>query len=264
MIKKVVFLFFLLIPSFFFAEEKNIISRQTYKAIDIESISVNVLFENIYVSTIYGDEILIEIGSNNNQFLPIISQQDSCLKIKTNERNSWSPNSGTYCSIYIYVPFDYVPDNYDFIVSYGKISLQNITATNFIKLNGGEKEAVLSNLKTDYFCYIAYNEAGKEVVISNLDCTYFEIRGFVGDISLSLAKAPEASSIIRTKEGAISLDIPASEDFEVKISSTHSTAINNYIGELYPNIRNGLLYKHNQGGAEIIVQTFKGQITLGK
>lgn len=264
MIKKAVLFLALLIPGLLFAEQKNIISRQTYKISEIENLAVNVLFEDIHVSTIYGDEILVETGSNNNQFLPVISTDGSTLSIKTNERCIWTYGDGNVCAIYIYVPFDYIAQSYTLKSANGKIFVSDISAQNSVKITGGDPETKVSNIKTDYFNYQPYNEGNQPVVLSNISCTYFEVFGFIGDISLSLAKAPEATSVIRTKEGAINLAIPDSEDFDLLLRSTHSTAINNYIGQLYPNIRNGLSYCHNKGGAEITVQTFKGQITVGK
>ena len=48
-----------------FADPKNIVYNEAFDFSAIENLDISLTYENLQISRIYGDEIVIEIGSNN-------------------------------------------------------------------------------------------------------------------------------------------------------------------------------------------------------
>lgn len=255
---------FCLIASFIVSHifaQQNIFFRESYNSSDIKEILVNSIQEDIYISQINGDQIVVEMGSNNSRIQPSVVVENENLKILN---NNWDFEKGDFCSIYIYTPKEYIAEGYNLKTIFGKIKIDNLKSTDYIKITTGQNDYNFKNLKTEYF-YVSVDSELPEsgLNIKDLDCSYFKIDGFVGDINLSLIHAPKAQSKIHNKMGKIFLEIPGNQDFEIEPYSTHSFFINNYEKSKSAG-RTAKPYKHNQGGSLIKLQTFEGDITIGE
>jgi len=260
--KRILFcLFFTLCTAAVFCQQ-NILFRESYDAAEINEVSVKVYFENIYISEIKGEQIVVEISSNNSLMKPIVSVDNSVLKIDDPYSDY---QKGDSCSIYVYIPKEFPLDGYKLESVFGSINIDNLKSKDFIDVQTSEyNNYCFKNLKTEYLHIKVDSELSLSgLIVENLDCSYFNVEGFVGDIHMSLIHAPQAQSQIRVKEGKIFLDIPSDQNFDVETRSTHSFFINNF-EKSKSAIRDGKIYKHNNGGALIKLQTFKGDITIGE
>ena len=75
----------LFLASALFADAKNIVYNESFAFEGLDSIDITLSYENLKISQIYGDEIVIEIGSNNIKKIPEVSlvqdELSSSLKI---------------------------------------------------------------------------------------------------------------------------------------------------------------------------------------
>ena len=71
---------------FTFADTKNIVYSKSFDLTSIENIDVSLTYENLQISRIYGEEIVVEIGSNNIKKIPDVFIEDGLLKIKSKEQ----------------------------------------------------------------------------------------------------------------------------------------------------------------------------------
>ena len=116
--KKLILLLFPFLLSLpLFAEPKNIVYNEAFDFSVIENLDISLTYENLQISRIYGDEIVIEIGSNNIKKIPDVLVQDQTLKIISKEQKS---SRGYKCSVYVYLPQDFIAQT---------IELHNVSGT---------------------------------------------------------------------------------------------------------------------------------------
>ena len=68
-----------------FAESKNLIFKEVYTNIDTLKISLS--SEHISIKEIYGNELTIEVFSNNKRLIPEIEQSNNKLSIISNKKH---------------------------------------------------------------------------------------------------------------------------------------------------------------------------------
>ena len=67
-----------------FAESKNLIFKDTYNKID--TLDVTLFSENITIKTVYSDDIIVEVYSNNKLLMPTVDNQGKALVIKSSKK----------------------------------------------------------------------------------------------------------------------------------------------------------------------------------
>ena len=232
----------------------NFSKRYTFDCKSINELKVSLEFENLSVTPTKGSEIIVVVEADNEKLIPEILCRDSILLItkfnKLEQKYS--------CDVNLFVPETFKPDFIHLETKYGKMSLNSLNTKRLEIIPGSENH--YSNIKTDSLVIGDYDES--DVIIDNLNCKMCEITRTAGNITISFAKAPDLNSLIRTKNGKITLSIPEEESFIISADSFNSKFINKYTGVVKTYIRDGIEYTHNKGGAVISLKTHSGDITI--
>ena len=89
--KHIALLFTFLLSLQAFADPKNIVYNEAFDFSAIENLDISLTYENLQISRIYGEEIVIEIGSNNIKKIPQVTVQDETLRIISKEQKIHNP-----------------------------------------------------------------------------------------------------------------------------------------------------------------------------
>lgn len=228
------------------------------KVINIE---VDLLFENLTVSTWDGNQIVVVSESNKEGVFPNITSINKTLQIRATDSGTdiLLENQDSYCDISLRLPENYLAEKITIKAPYKKLDVKKLNAKTVHIIPGPDNS--LANITADSFEISDWNEA--DVNIFNLACNSFNIAITAGDINLSLARVPAKDSKASVKCGKMNVTIPEASNFTIKADSYHSKFINNFTGTVDTWARDGITYKHNSGGTVIDIRTFEGDITVG-
>lgn len=236
-----------------FSETKKI--EQT----DVVNIEVELMFENLTLSTWKGKQIVIVSESNKKDIFAEIKSENKTLRILTRNSLGIAEAKEYFCNISLMLPEEFLAEKIVLKVPYGKLDIKKLKAKS-VSLTPSPDNS-LENITTDYFEIPLPDQL--DLNISNLDCKSFNITLLAGDANISLAHAPEKDSKLSVKDGKLNVTIPATSKFTLNAISYHSKVINNFTGDVKTWARDGITYKHNGGGPAIEVRTFNGDITVG-
>lgn len=225
------FVSFALLTQAGMAQSKNIVYSNSFEIEELTAIEINLNFEEIFISQIYGNEITIEVGSNNLNKIPQIKTEDGGLKIES-AFNQGSSQKGQTCCVYIYIPQDFNPEYIKLLNQTGNIQAQILKAACFVSVQSTSGRIDIQACNTEFF--VANNFAG-ESRLQKVSCDYFEFYSESGILFVELEKAPQAQSFIKNPAGKTQLYYPKNLDFFVDVQ-TQSETFTKQIG---------------QGGAEI-------------
>lgn len=258
--KVVLFLISIFITSLAFANDAFEFSEtKRFDQTSVTDIEVELLFENLTISTWKENQIAVICESNKKGVFPQITSENKNLKIQKTEARIKRDDKNSFCNISLMLPENYLAEKITIKAPYGKLDIKKMNAR-IVSITPGPENS-LANITADFFKIPLPDEA--DINISNLDCNSFDITLFVGDANLSLVRAPEKKSKISVKEGKLNITIPSESGFTILADSYHSKFINNFTGKVDSWVRDGITYKHNGGGPEIEVRNFKGDITVG-
>ena len=232
---------------------------QKFDISSVADIDVKLMFENLTVSTWEGNQIVIISEASKKDILPLVTCENMTLQIASTYPINKSFDEKSFCEISLMLPKNYVAEKASIKARYNKLEIKKLDAKTVIITPGSEN--ILSNITADYFEIPLPDET--DINISNLDCNSFNITLIVGDANISLSRPPVKASKLSVKEGNLKLSIPDASSFTIHADSYHSRFINNYDGSVTDWVRDGITYKHNGGGSEINIKTFKGDITIG-
>ena len=202
--KKIFFILSLIFFSApFFADAKNLVYNNSFDFKNIESLEVSLTYENLKISQIYGDEIVVEIGSNNNKKIPQVSlEQDelSCtLKISSTVKKA---TLGNNCTVYLYLPQDFFADQISISLLSGNLQADILKAQNALYIKNVSGRTDIAGCTTDYLNATAISG---NLTIQKITAGYFDINNTSGNIFLELEKALEAKSRVRNVSGKIQI-----------------------------------------------------------
>lgn len=256
---------------FLFAIEPNLIVSQTFS--DIHNLDFDLSFENLTIENIYGDEILVELYSNNKKKLPQLEEENGSLYLKSTE-NKLYPSD--YCNIKIYVPYENIFETINIVNLKGQIIFQilnteeltikslngkiqgkEISATSLISLSNFEGQIDINTAKTET---LSAKTTSGSIYISSLKADYFDSTTDSGITEISLASQPKASSRIYSKTGEVHLTFQNKTlGFDLIASST-SGIFRDEINNLRLTPRNEFKNSYFGGGPEIQIRTISGNI----
>lgn len=190
-------LFYCFFYNFCFSQQDNLIYSETFLTSNIQTIKINVAKQNITIKKYNGEDVLVEMDSNNLCFKSIVIIKDNELIIKEND---YIPSQVDYCDIYIYIPFDFVPNSIYTKTSYGNIKIEDISIKEELSIFTDISNINLYKIKVDYLTISSYN---KKIECKELKCNSFNITNHLGNIELSLLELPSYSSKIATNTGSI-------------------------------------------------------------
>ena len=229
--KKLFILSLLLFFSFpLVAKTKNLVFNKSYDCSLIESLEISLTYEDLKISQIYGDEITIEISSNNNLLVPsvMLAQNDeeltSCLKIKS-EVTKTKP--GNNCTVYVYIPQDFIADNMVISLVSGNLQADFLRSENSLSVNNVSGRTDIAGLSTDF---LNLSSVSGNIKTQKLSVSYFNISNISGNIFIELDKPMLAKSMLSSITGKIQVyykknESPFTDDSPEFIISTISGKI---------------------------------------
>jgi len=274
-VKKGFSLYISLFLSFFlFGLEPNLISSQAFK--NIQNLQLNLYSENISISNFYGDEVLVELYSNNKKILPELQNDDATIFIKSDINNS-SP--ADYCNVKIYIPEDKTFETVSVICESGNIFIEQINSEEMIlKTKSGTIKAQeistpseiivsstsgtidISKIETET---MSASSITGSIYISSCTAEYFDAATDSGFIDITLQRPQKACSYLKSVSGDIQISIGEKAGFDLIVFSNSGT-FRDEINNLRLASRKEYRNSYFDGGAELQVSTTSGNITLKK
>lgn len=259
--KKSISIIFVLFSCIFTLFAGGFSETKKFAPAKVTNIEVNLLFENLTVSTWDGNQIVLVSESNKKGAFPQITSINKTLQIRARDSGTdiLLEEQDSFCNISLMLPENYLAEKIAIDAQNKKLEIKKLKAKN-VSIKPGPDNS-LANITTDYFEIPDPDQA--DINISNLDCNSFNIWITAGDVNLSLTRVPAKDSKVSAKNGKLNVTIPEASSFTIKANSYHSKFINNFTGTVTTWARDGITYKHNDGGPAIEIRTFEGDITVG-
>ncbi|MCR4742050.1 MAG: DUF4097 domain-containing protein [Treponema sp.] len=238
--------------------QNNTVFRESYGVKDIHKIDISLRFEDIKIQTINGENVILEIDTNNSNLRPEIKVEDEKLLIS---QNSWGFTRGDWSLLALYLPVGIQLSSLKINNLYGNIQVQNLKCQDSVEIQSDNGQIEIKQLTSEY---LSLNVSDcPPVKLTGLSLNYFDITGTHADFDVNLLHAPLAKSLVRSKMGKINLSLPKSDNFEIQASSTKSYITNQFTNSKTQS-KEFKTYIHNQGGPLITLQTFEGDITISQ
>ena len=270
---------FLLTVSFLFscmlfAEQSNLIFRESYRLADVQNLVMALNSENVEIKNFRSYKVTIEAYSNNSSRSPIIKRSNKSIIIEHSKEHFYKAD---YCNLIIYIPYDFQLNSFEYISDSGNLLAENVWAAKLsarsntgsisfnsvvtndtFSINSTRGNIKIGRYKGEYF--EISSESGS-VGINKVEAEYFNATSGSGEIYLSLEGAPVASSQVKSSRGNIIVEMPATENFNLQVLSNSGTFRDN-IKNIRKSARGEHDFKYNNGGALLTLQTTSGDITL--
>jgi len=217
--KKTAFIFsliFFLCGGKLFAAEKNLVYNQSFDMKVIEALDISLNYEELKIYKIYGNEISIEICSNNSKIIPSIFCRESNFKIISNEKKDLPGNT---CCIYLYLPQDFNPSSIKISAQNSIIYAQELKALSSITIKNIDGRTDIDSCKVEYLNL--ESQTGNQR-LQKLSADYFELKNGSGSIFVEMNNPPLAKSTISSQSGKIQVYLPKSA--ALQISELFSTS----------------------------------------
>ena len=226
------FVSFALLTQAGMAQSKNIVYSNSFEIEELSAIEINLNFEELIVSQIYGSEITIEVGYKNLNKINQIKMEDGILKIESAFKQG-SSQKGQTCCVYIYIPQDFNPEYIKLLNQTGNIQAQILKAESFVSVQSTSGRIDIQACNTEFF--VVNNFAG-ESRLQKVSCDYFEFYSESGILFVELEKAPQAQSFIKNESGKTQLYYPNTADLFIDVKTPSETYIKQ-IGQNGPGIK---------------------------
>ena len=174
--KSIIFTLFILTSCMMLPAE-NIVSKDYYSTENIDTISVDLTYENIEIKTTNGSEILVEIASNYSKKIPEVCIEENKLLIKTTSNKKWY--TGNICTVYLYLPTDFFPKVSTIQMASGEVFIDNLETD---ELTVGSASGDIKVLFTNAKDKIALSAASGEIEFATGKTTKFSAKTASGDI----------------------------------------------------------------------------------
>lgn len=255
MFKKFLFIPFIIFAAFpLFADSKNLVYSNTFDFVDIDCVEISLVYENLQVSRIYGDEIVVEIGSNNIKKVPEVSVDDYRLKIISKEEKV---RLGDKCTVYIYLPQDFNAQEITINNVSGNISADILEAQNGVLINNVSGRTDINACKTELFTAISVSG---NITLQKINADYFELASTSGNIFAQLEQASLATSQITNISGKTQLYYPKASDFEITAFTISGSIKDNSSNKT----NTGISYHKTigSGGSQLSITSVSGKVEL--
>ncbi|MCR4900443.1 MAG: DUF4097 family beta strand repeat-containing protein [Treponema sp.] len=214
------------------AQSKNIVYSNSFEIEELSAIEINLNFEELLVSQIYGSEITIEVGSNNLNKIPQIKTEEGVLKIESAFKQG-SSQKGQTCCVYIYIPQDFNPQYIKLLSQTGNIQAQILKAVTAVCVQSAFGRIDVQACNTEF---LEIKNSSGDSRVQKLLCDYFEFYSEKGIIFVELEKAPQAQSFIKNESGKTQLYYPNTADLFIDVKTPSETYIKQ-IGQNGPGIK---------------------------
>lgn len=187
-----------------FADPKNIVYSQSFDYSQIDRMQISLVWENLIISQIYGDEISVEIGCNDLKKIPQVLYQDGdgVFTIESREKKS---RAGLRCIVYLYLPQDLHAMSITINNVSGNIQADILRAQNSIMINNVSGRTDIASCTTELYNVITVSG---NATLQKINAEYFNFNATSGNIFAELEQAPLASSGISNVSGKSQLYVP--------------------------------------------------------
>ena len=199
--KTFILLTFLLFSLPLVAKTKNLVYSNSFDAFEIETVQISLTYEDLKITQIYGDEISIEISSNNNKLVPevsLISDDSSNLLKITSTVTRTKP--GNKCTVYVYIPQDFVADTFFISLVSGNLQADFLSAQNNLSVSNVSGRTDISKLSTDF---LQLSSVSGNITAQKLSDSFFQISNVSGSTFIELENPLLAKSSITSVTGKI-------------------------------------------------------------
>jgi hypothetical protein len=257
-----------------FAQQTNLIFRESYRLADVQNLVMALNSENVEVKNFRGYKVTVEAYSNNSSRSPIIKRANKSIIIEHSKEHFYKAD---YCNLVIYIPYDYQLNSFDYISDSGNLSAEDLWASRLTARSNTGSISFNSVVTNDTFSikstrgnikigrykgeYFEMTSESGSIGINKVQAEYFNASSGSGEIYLNLEGAPVASSQVKSSRGNIIVEIPATENFNLQVLSNSGTFRDN-IKNIRKSARGEHEFKYNEGGALLTLQTTSGDITL--
>lgn len=237
-----------------FADPKNIVYNETFDFSAIENLNISLTYENLQISRIYGDEIVIEIGSNNIKKIPDVLMQDETLRIISKEQKS---SRGYKCSVYVYLPQDFIAQTIELHNVSGTITADVLQTQNAVLINNVSGRSDIKACQTELF---TASSVSGNLTLQKTAVDYFVLGSTSGNLFVELEGAPLATSQITNISGKTQLYYPKTSNFEITAFAISGSIKNNSSNNQNP----GTNYQTTigTGGPQLSITSVSGKIEI--
>ena len=239
-----------------FADPKNIVYNQAFGFSAIENLDISLTYENLQISRIYGNEIVVEIGSNNIKKIPQVTVQDESLQIISKEQKS---SRGNKCNVYLYLPQDFDAKSIELHNVSGNISADILQSQNAVHIKNVSGRTDIAACQTEFF---TASSLSGNITLQKIAVDFFDFSSTSGNIFVELAQASQASSKIKNVSGKSQLYFPKETNFDL-LALTVSGSIKS--PESSPDKKNaGTNYQSiiGTGGPQLSISSVSGKIEI--
>ena len=226
--KHIALLFIFLLSLPLFADPKNIVYNEAFDFSAIENLDISLTYENLQISRIYGEEIVIEIGSNNIKKIPQVTVQDETLRIISTEQKT---SRGNKCNVYVYLPQDFDASEIKLHNVSGSITADILQAQNAVLISNVNGRTDIATCQTEL--YKATSVSGN-ITLQKIAVDFFDFSSTSGTIFAELEQTPLATSGITNISGKSQLYIPKDSNLTYKTFSISGKITNNSIDSTNP------------------------------
>lgn len=202
--KKLLFVSAVLIFAFpLFAKTQNLVFNKSYDCSQIESLEISLTYENLKITQIYGDEITVEISSNNNKQVPSVLLEQDDLSDKGNliiKSAVTRTKPGNTCTVYLYIPQEFIADSIIISLVSGNLQADFLRSENKLAVNNVSGRTDIAGLSTDF---LNISSVSGNVTTQKLSASYFNISNVSGNTFVELDKPLLARSMISSISGKI-------------------------------------------------------------
>lgn len=187
----------------FFADSKNLVYNKSFDYKNINTLSISLTCENLKINRIYGDEIVIEIGSNNLKKIPEVvleqPEQEEASTLKITSVNKRSP-LGFNCTVYVYLPQDFYAAQISISNVSGNIQADILNTQNAIYVSNMSGRTDIAASSSDY---LSASSVSGNMTLQKITAGYFDIQNVSGNTFLELENSIEARSRVTSVSGKI-------------------------------------------------------------
>ena len=186
-----------------FAEAKNIVYNNSFDYANINSLEISLSYENLKITKIYGDEIVVEIGSNNKKTIPVVSLEEDdlygLLKINSPVKRT---KLGSNCTVYVFLPQDFIPETISISLVSGNLQTEQLCSNSTLYIKNISGRTDISACTTEY---LNASSVSGSLTLQKISAGYFDINNVSGNTFIELENAFEAKSRVTSVSGKIQL-----------------------------------------------------------
>lgn len=248
-------LLFSVIFSSLFAQNKTLVTREYFEYDNIKHLEIYMKTEQLEVKKYTGEDILVEVYSNNSKTCPSFSTADQTLTITSCKADFSYP---IYCKVEVYVPVNFIPETITIENTKGDSELKLLKAKDDFNFTTETGKVIFNSISSQQF---NIKSVTSDINYKNLSCNSFYISTVSGNIDISLSSNVILSKI-QSDSGNIKFTYDKKSNLEFLIYSEKPLTRNqnSYKTNLYYNPAQDASFMIS--GDSVTLDTKKGSVEL--